>query len=298
MNDHNHNRSGKRNLLIATGLNLIISIAEIIGGVVSGSLALLSDAFHNLGDAFSTFIAWLASVIAERKSTVSKTFGYKRVEILAAVFNSMMLIGITIFLFIEAVERIRNPQEINSSPMLIVAVIGLIANIIAVIILHRDAGTSLNIKAAYLHLIGDSLSSLVVIIGGVLIYFFGLYWIDPVITFFIGVYILYEAVKILMEAIGILMQYTPSGLDIHKIKQLVEKDTRIRNIHHIHAWSLTDQSIYFEAHVDTLNDLPLSEVNTLREDLEQLLRSHFNVDHTTLQFEYKVAHDNMIENKD
>ena len=297
--NHSHEHEiNKKNLLYATLLNLIISIFEIIGGLISGSLSLLSDALHNLGDAFSTFIAYVASIIAGKKSTPERTFGYKRIEILAALLNSLLLIGITVFLFVEAIERLKDPQEIKARLMLIVAVIGLIANVIAVIILHKDSNHSLNVKAAYLHLIGDSLSSVVVIIGGILIYFFDIFWVDPVITFLIGLYLLKEAVKILNETIKILMQNTPGNLNIEEIKTLIERDNRIHNIHHIHAWNLTDQKIYFDAHIDTLNDLSLSEVNIVRKDIERKLKSEFNIHHITLQFEYRTCEDDMIKQKD
>lgn len=295
---HDHTASSRKNLLAATILNIFISVAELIGGIVSGSLALYSDALHNMGDAFSTFIAWIANIIAGKKSTTKRTFGFKRIEILAALLNSVLLIAITLYLFAEAVERLKNPQEINSGLMLVVAVIGLIANIVAVILLYKDAGHSLNVKAAYLHLIGDSLSSVVVIIGGILIYFFNIFWIDPIITFFIGIYIFYEAIKILNESVKILMQNTPPTLNIKKVKSVLEKDKRIRSIHHIHAWSLTDQKVYFEAHVDTLKDLNLSEVNSIRKDIEKLLKEEFDIDHTTLQFEFGECDDEMIKYRD
>lgn len=294
---HDHSISSRKNLLAATILNFIISIAELIGGVLSGSLALFSDALHNLGDAFSTFIAWIANIVAARESSPKRTFGYKRIEILAALLNSVILIGITLYLFVEAVDRLKNPQQINSRIMLIVAAIGLVANIIAVFILHKDARHSLNVKAAYLHLIGDSLSSVVVIIGGLLILFFDIYWIDPVITFFIGIYILYEAIRILNESVTILMQYTPSNLNIQEVKDVIETDTRIRNIHHIHAWSLTDQKTYFEAHVDISEDLKISEINHILKDIEKVLKERFDIDHTTLQFEFRACNDEMINNK-
>jgi cobalt-zinc-cadmium efflux system protein len=295
---HDHSASSRKNLLAATILNFIISIAEVIGGIISGSLALLSDAIHNLGDAFSTFIAWIANIIASRESTPKRTFGYKRIEILAALLNSVILIGITLFLFVEAAERLQNPREINSRVMLIVAAIGLVANIIAVFLLHKDARHSLNVKAAYVHLIGDSLSSVVVIIGGFLILFFDIFWVDPVITFFIGIYIFYEAVKILNESVKILMQNTPTYLNIQEVKDVIEKDYRVRNIHHIHAWSLTDQKTYFEAHVDILEDLKISEINIIRKDIEKLLKEKFDIDHTTLQFEFKACDDELIKYKD
>lgn len=295
--NHNHKGPNRKNLLIATLLNLVISVVELIGGTMSGSLALFSDALHNLGDAFSTFMAYVANVIAGKKSTPKRTFGYRRIEILAALLNSVLLIGITLFLFSEAIERLKNPQKINSILMLIVAAIGLIANLIAVILLHRDAGHNLNVKAAYLHLIGDSLSSVVVIAGGLFIYFFDVYWIDPVITFVIGVYIFYEALKILNEAIRILMQNVPANLNIQEVKTVVEKNPRVRNIHHIHAWSLTDQKIYFEAHVESLEDMNLSDAGGLRDDISKVLKEQFNIDHITLQIEYRVCGDEIINNE-
>lgn len=298
---HNHSHGheiNKKNLLVATLLNFLISIAEIIGGLISGSLSLLSDAFHNLGDAFSTLIAYIASMVSGKKSTPRRTYGYKRIEILAALLNSLLLIGITGYLFIEAYERFRDPQEINSKIMLIVAVIGLVANVLAVFLLRGDSSHNLNVRAAYLHLIGDSLSSVVVILGGILIFFFNIYWVDPFITVIIGIYILYEAGKILNETIKILMQNTPPELDIETVKNVLENDPRVNNVHHIHAWNLTDQKIYFDAHVDTLNDLSLSEVNLVRTDLEKILKHDFDVYHVTLQFEYRTCEDVMIKQKD
>lgn len=283
----NTDRRKRKNLLLATLLNLVISVAEMFGGILSGSLALFSDALHNLGDAFSTFIAWMAIRIAGKKSTPARTFGYRRIEILAALLNSVILIGITVYLFFEAVQRLRDPQSIKTGLMMTVAVIGLIANLVAVYILHKDSRSNLNVKAAYLHLIGDSLSSVVVILGAVLIHYFSIYWIDPLITLFIGAYILYEAVKILNETLKILMQNTPASLNLQEIKRSVEQDERIDTIHHIHAWSLTDSRIYFEAHVNLVNDIPISTVDTIRTDLEKVLKNDFDIYHTTLQFEYK-----------
>lgn len=296
--NHHYTGPNRKNLLIATLLNLVISVVEMIGGALSGSLALFSDALHNLGDAFSTFIAYIANIVAGKESTPRRTFGYKRIEILAALLNSLLLIGITVYLFAEAFERLKDPQEINSLLMLVVAFIGLIANVIAVILLHRDAGHNLNIKAAYLHLIGDSLSSVVVILGGLFIYFFDVYWIDPVITFLIGLYILYEALKVLNEAVKILMQNVPRELNIQEVKRVIEQHARVRNIHHIHAWNLTDQKIYFEAHIDSMEDLTLSEAAGIREDVEKVLKEQFGIDHVTLQIEYRSCNDDIIEKKD
>jgi cobalt-zinc-cadmium efflux system protein len=280
----------EKNLLIATLLNFVITIVEVAGGLISGSLALMSDALHNLSDTFATFIAYLATLIGRRDANAKKTFGYKRLEILAALFNAVILIVMSVFLLKEAYERWNDPRPINSMVMLVVAMIGLLANLYAVIILKKDAHKSLNVKAAYVHLIGDSLSSVVVIIGGVLIQIFQIYWIDPVITVLISLYIIREALVILKESVNILMQSAPDHLDLEHVKREVEKVSRVSNIHHIHAWMLTDNELHLEAHVELKSDLKLSEVSVTHEEIEQILKSNFGVQHVTLQFEYDTNH--------
>ena len=211
---HHHHPVNEKNLLTATLLNLVITVVEVAGGILSGSLALLSDALHNLSDTFATFIAYMATLIGKREANQKKTFGYKRVEILAALFNAVILIVISAFLMKEAWERWNDPQPINSMIMLLVAMIGLLANVYAVIILRKDAHKSINVRAAYVHLIGDSLSSVVVIIGGVLIQIYKVYWIDPVITVLISIYIIRSGFVILKQSVNILMQSTPDKLDL------------------------------------------------------------------------------------
>jgi len=289
---HSHLHSDKKvntgNLLWVTLLNVIITIAELIGGLLSNSLALLSDALHNLGDAFATFIAWIASRLSTRESSEKATFGLKRIEILAALLNAVTLIVLSIYLFREAWFRLQNPEPVNSLIMLVVAAIGLLANIYAVVLLKKDSAKSLNVKAAYIHLIGDSLSSVVVIIGGLLMLYFQIYWVDPIITFLIGLYILKETYQILKETVNILMQHTPDNLNLQEIKKEIERIKEVKNIHHIHAWNLTDQLIHFEAHIEIADDLRLSQLEIVRTEIETTLRNSFNIDHITLQFEYQT----------
>lgn len=280
----------EKNLLAATLLNLVISVIEFAGGILSGSLALFSDAIHNLSDTFATFIAYMAILIGRRGANPRKTYGYKRTEILAALFNAVILIVMCLFLLLEAYERWSNPRPINSMIMLVVAMIGLLANLFAVIILKKDVHKSLNIKAAYVHLIGDSLSSLVVIVGGILIQVYKFYWIDPLITLLISLYIIREAFIILKESVNILMQATPDNLDLSKIKKRVEQHPDVSNIHHLHAWMLTDHNIHLEAHVEIGRDLKLSQLKKTQTSIEKTLISDFNINHITLQFEYKTGH--------
>ena len=174
--------------------------------------------------------------------------------------------------------------------MLVVAMIGLLANVYALVILKRDASKSINVKAAYMHLIGDSLSSVVVIIGGLLIALFDIYWIDPLITLIISLYIIRSGYLILKESVNILMQAAPDHLDLSAIKTQVELIPEVLNIHHMHAWMLTDREIHLEAHVELNSDLALSQVKIIQHDIECLLKLSFNVHHVTLQFEYLTNH--------
>jgi cobalt-zinc-cadmium efflux system protein len=288
---HHHRAVNEKNLLGATLLNLVITIVEIAGGLLSGSLALLSDALHNLSDTFATFIAYLATIIGKREANQKKTFGYKRLEILAALTNAVILIVISVFLMKEAWHRMQNPAPINSMIMLMVGMIGLLANVYAVIILRKDARKSINVKAAYVHLIGDSLSSVMVIVGSVLIRVFKIDWIDPVITVIISIYIIRSGFLILQQAVNILMQSAPDRLDLSAIKKELEQQTEVLNIHHLHAWMLTDQEIHMEAHIELKSDLKLSQVKLIREAIEKLLKNGFGIRHITLQFEFRTGHD-------
>ncbi len=279
-----------KNLLAATMLNLLISLVEIGGSVLSGSIALLSDALHNLSDTFATFIAYMATLIGRRDANSKKTFGYKRIEILAALLNAVILLVMSVFLIREAYRRLNDPQPVNSMVMIVVALIGLLANLYAVMILKRDIHKSINVKAAYVHLLGDLFSSVVVVVGGLLIQLRRITWVDPVITVIISLYIIREAFVILREAVNILMQSAPDHLDLEKIRKRVEQESGVRNIHHLHTWMLTDQQIHLEAHVELADDLKLSQVKITRQNIEYMLKRDFHISHVTLQFEFDPDH--------
>jgi cobalt-zinc-cadmium efflux system protein len=287
---HNHQPVNERNLLAATMLNLVITVVEIAGSVLSGSIALLSDALHNLSDTFATFIAYMATLIGRRDANPKKTFGYKRIEILAALFNAVILVVMSVFLIKEAYERLNDPRPVNSMIMIVVAMIGLLANLFAVVILKKDAHKSINVRAAYVHLIGDALSSVMVLVGGILIQFWEIYWVDPVITVLISVYIIREGFVILKESVNILMQSTPDHLDLEKVRKRVEEDPEINNIHHLHAWMLTDQQVHLEAHIELANDVKISQVKGTQQKIEKILNNEFQVGHVTLQFEFDPGH--------
>lgn len=295
MHRHNHthaeNVRGKK-LLWVTLLNFSISLVQVAGGIISNSLSLISDAIHNLGDTSAIFIAFLAGKHADKKPDARKTFGYKRTEILAALFNAVVLIAICIFLFVEAYERFRNPQAIKGGIMLSVAVFGLIANLISVLVLQKEKSYNLNIRAAYLHLLGDTLSSVAVIAGGIAILVWQIYWLDPLVTVAVGVYIIYHTWDVVRQTVDILMQATPRHIDIQEIKQSVEALPQVENIHHLHIWQMDDEHIHLEAHLNISQDLSLSKAQTVRHDVETLLKDKFGISHITLQIEYKGCKDN------
>lgn len=304
---HNHHRHSHthtegentgKNLLFSALLNLVVTVAEVLGGLFSNSLALLSDALHNLGDTSAIFIAFLANLISKKEGTSKKTFGFKRIEILAALFNAIVLVVIIIYLFIEAWHRLRNPMPIKGLVMLIVAVVGLLANLFSVLLLKKHAKQSINIRAAYLHLIGDTISSFVVIFTAILIYFFNIFWIDPLVTFLLGIYLLWETYRILKVALDILMQATPPGLDLNLVKESLETIPAIDNIHHVHAWNLSDQDIHFECHVDLKSDIRISETEIIRDAINKMLKEKFRITHVTIQYEYNCCSDkNMIHTR-
>ncbi len=292
---HSHRKShhqpvNERNLLAATMLNLVITVVEIAGSILSGSIALLSDALHNLSDTFATFIAYMATLIGRRDANPKKTFGYKRIEILAALFNAVILVVMSVFLIKEAYERLNDPRPVNSMIMIVVAMIGLLANLYAVVILKKDVHKSINVRAAYVHLIGDALSSVMVLVGGILIQFWEIYWVDPIITVLISVYIIREGFVILKESVNILMQSTPDHLDLEKVRKRVEEDPEINNIHHLHAWMLTDHNVHLEAHIELANDVKISQIKGTQQKIENILKNEFQVGHVTLQFEFDPGH--------
>ncbi|QGY48248.1 cation diffusion facilitator family transporter [Maribellus comscasis] len=282
---------GKK-LLWVTLLNISITIVQIIGGLISNSLSLLSDALHNLGDSSAIFIAFVAGKISRKKPDASNTFGYKRIEILAALFNAIVLIAICVFLFYEAYERFISPQPIKGKLMLVIAIFGLLANLISVVILHKDKSHSLNVRAAYLHLLGDTLSSVAVIAGGLAIWTWKVYWIDPLITVLVGIYIIWHTWGIVKETVDILMQAVPHDIDIEKVKAEVEKINEVDNIHHMHVWKLDDSQTHLEAHLNLINNIDMIKMMEVKGETEHLLREKFGIRHITLQVGYNCCKGN------
>jgi len=287
--NHSHNHtynfeSARGRLFFTIVLNFIITIAQIIGGIISGSLALISDALHNFSDAISIIVSYIALKLRSKQNSYKHTFGLKRAEILAALLNSSTMIVICFYLFYEAGHRLFNPRSIDAGIMSVVASIGLLANLVGMLLLKRFSKSSMNIRSAYLHLMGDTISSVAVIVGGVAIALWNVNWIDPLLTVIIGVYIIKESYSILMESIHVLMEGAPLHISIEEIKEKVETFVEVEDIHHIHLWMVGDGDVHLEAHVN-INDMKISESDLLRKKIESLLHNEFGIEHVTLQFE-------------
>ena len=280
-----------KNLLLTMVLKIVLTIAEALGGWLSGSLSLLSDALHNLSDVLSIVISWFAVKMAKKEHDKKNTFGYRRATIIAAVINATLLIIMSLFLFREAYFKFIQPEKINALLVIVIAAIGIVLNAVAVYLLHKSSGDDLNMRAVYLHFLSDALSSVGVMVGGLVIYFFDAYWMDPLLTVLIGLYILKESYEILKESANILMQGTPKTVDIDEIAEELEKMDAIKNIHHVHIWALDEHTLFFEAHVNLQNDILVSELSDVYAKLEQVLKGRFGVTHLTIQFEYNCCED-------
>ncbi len=286
MSEHHHHDVSGKNLFITIVLNVIITLSQIVGGIFSGSLALLSDAMHNFSDVLALVIAYVANRLAARPNNTSKTFGYKRAEILAALFNASVLIGIAIFLIIEAFHKFYHPEPINSIWVISLGTLSIVLNAASVLLVKDDAHDNMNIKAAYLHLLTDVMTSVAVVGGGILMYYFGIFWIDPLISTLIALYLIWASFGLVKESSAILMQFTPEGIDVEEIVKAIEEENAIQNVHHIHIWKLNDHQINLEAHLDFNENITLLESNRVIETLEKKLHDTFDVEHTTFQCEY------------
>lgn len=269
--------------LEATVLNLVITAVEFGGGLLSGSLALLSDAIHNLGDSASIIMAYVASRISQRNSNQSKTYGYRRAEILSSYFNAIFLLVMSALLIWEAIRRFAHPHPVNGGLMLVVAVVGLLANGFSAWLLHSGSHNNLNLKATYLHILSDAFASGGVILGALIIKIFHVVWADPLMTIVVSVYIAYKTIPIIIEATNILMEAGPR-LDYRAVKATVLSVPGVVNIHHVHTWMIDEHRIMLTAHI-ALEDQELSEVEPIYQKIRKLLKDKYNIEHATLQAE-------------
>ena len=284
---HHHPTITGKNLLISIILNVVITIAQLIGGFISGSLALISDAVHNFSDVISLILSYVANLLAtKKKRTKTSTFGYKRAEIIAAFINATTLIIVGLFLGYEAIVRFNSPTEIQSNLVIWLALLGILANGFSVLLLKKDADHNLNMKSAYLHLLVDMLTSVAVFIGGLLMKYYQIYWIDALLTLLISIYLIYISYAILLKSIRILMLFAPEHIKIDDVANEVLKVKGIKNIHHVHIWQLNDEGSHLEAHIEFTEDIKLSEFDIICEKIEKNLLEKFDINHCNFQPEF------------
>jgi cobalt-zinc-cadmium efflux system protein len=283
---HHHPDLKGRNLLISIFLNIIITVAQVIGGLISGSLSLLSDALHNFSDVLSLIVSYIAAKYSKKQASTNKTFGYKRAEIIAAFVNAASLIIVAIILIKEAVERFLNPQSIASDIVIWLSFLGIAANGFSVLLLKKDAKSNMNMKSAYLHLLTDMLASVAVLIGGLLMKFYQWYWVDAFLTLAIALYLIYMGFDLLKDSTRVLMLFTPNTIQVTKIVEALHKIDKIKNVHHVHIWQLNENEVHLEAHIDFYEDIKLSEFDFILEQIEEEVFHNYGINHVNIQPEF------------
>ncbi|SRX72560.1 cation diffusion facilitator family transporter [Aequorivita antarctica] len=288
---HSHNHSHPdlkgRKLLLSILLNIVITVAQVIGGLISGSLSLLSDALHNFSDVLSLSVSYVADRYSKKDASVEKTFGYKRAEIIAAFVNSATLIIVAIYLIYEAILRFENQQHIESGLVIWLALLGIVVNGFSVILLYKDSKSNMNMRSAYLHLLTDMAASVAVLIGGLLMKYFEWFWVDSILTFIIAIYLIVMGYSLLKSSYKVLMLFTPDDLNLELINEAICKIPEIKNAHHMHIWQLNEHETHLEAHIDFHEDVTLSQFDAVLTKVEELLYHDFGINHVTIQPEHQ-----------
>ena len=283
---HDHKDLQGQKLLISILLNILITVAQVIGGLVSGSLSLLSDALHNFSDVISLIVSYVATKLTKQKASINRTFGYKRAEILAAFINASTLVIVAVLLIIEAVKRFKNPQEIESNLVIWLSLIAIIGNGLSVLLLRKDSKNNINMRSAYLHLLTDMLASVAVLIGGLLMKYYQLFWVDSLLTLLIALYLIWVGYDLLKTSTKMLMLFTPDDINIKDVVRAVNKLPKVSKLHHVHIWNLSDDELHLEAHLDLEEDISTSAFNDLLLEIENVLHEEFNINHVTIQPEF------------
>lgn len=276
-----------RNLLISIGINLVITATQVVGGFISGSLSLLSDALHNFSDVISLVVSYVANRLVKQDASINRTFGYKRAEIIAAFVNAATLIIVAVLLIFEAIERFQDPQSIDSGLVIWLAVLAIFGNGFSVILLYRNSKLNMNLRSAYVHLLTDMLASVAVLAGGLLMKFFKLFWVDSILTLAIAAYLIVMGWDLLKNSTKVLMLFTPSELPLEAIVKKICEIPEIANVHHVHVWQLNEDETHLEAHIDFNKDILLSQFDEILGKIEELVYHEFGINHVNIQPEFE-----------
>lgn len=282
---HDHSHAVSRKLTIATGANLLVVIAELIAGYMAGSLALIGDALHNLTDSLALVIALVAVRLERRAPTTEKSFGYRRAGVLAAFINSGILMTFTLLLFKEAVERLREPHAVQPTLMLVIAGAALLVNTATAISIRHDSRGDVNLRGAFVHMVGDAVSSAGIIVAALIIRLTGAPQWDAIISMFIGVLILWSSYGVLKESVNLLLEGTPTGIDPEAVTHSLGEIEGIHGVHHLHIWALGPSSPALSAHL-MVGDVPVKTTGPLLDQVTAMLRREYRIAHCTIQFEF------------
>lgn len=280
-------------LLIALGITSLVMIAEFVGGLLANSLALLSDAAHMLADVLALLLSIIAFRFSSKPPTNKTTFGFYRLEIFAAQINGGILVFLSLFIFYEAYQRLLQPEPVKSLLMMIVAGVGLLANAASALVLHKSSRKNLNVKAAFLHIIGDLLSSVGVIAGGIIIYFTRWFVVDPILSVMIGLIILKGAYTVVKETVTVLLEAVPKHIKLEKLIREVEALEGVESFHDVHVWTITSGLYALSGHVQ-IQDQRISESTQIMEGVKKYIAQRYHIDHTTLQFECESCEPDLV----
>lgn len=284
---HHHKDMKDRNLFISILLNIVITAAQVVGGLISGSLSLLSDALHNFSDVLSLIISFVASKLSKTKASMHRTFGYKRAEILAAFINASTLVIVAVLLIIEACKRFRQPQEIESGLVIWLALLAILANGFSVLLLKKDSEKNMNMRSAYLHLLTDMMASVAVLVGGLLMKFFEWFWVDSLLTFLIALYLIWVGYDLLKKSSRMLMLFTPDHIDVKEVVRAIHQIEKVNRLHHVHIWGLNDDEMHLEAHLDLTENMTISDFDAILRQIEKVLHDEFSINHVNIQPEFE-----------
>jgi cobalt-zinc-cadmium efflux system protein len=285
------NANGIRRLILALFVNLVLTVVQVIGGIISGSLALVADALHNFSDAAALLITLIARKWSEKPADENRTFGYKRAELIGAMINLTTLILIGVYLLFEAIMRVFEPEPIAGWIVVIIACVALVVDVITALLTYAMSKDSLNIRAAFLHNVADALSSVAVIIAGTLIIFYEWYIVDTICTFLIAGYVLFHGYIEIQSVIRILMQSVPADIDINEVTKRLEKIENIKEVHHLHVWELNEHERSLEAHV-VITESGHQDAEIIKGQIKDILNESFHISHSTIEFEYESQSEN------
>ena len=290
--DHSHHHhhhidpdAGDAKVAWAIAVNMILTLAQVIGGILSGSLALIADALHNFSDAISLIIAFVARKIARRPADTDMSFGYGRAEVVAALINYTTLVVIALYLGYEGVMRALDPQPIAGWMVVSIATIALVIDLVTAALTYRLSKESMNIRAAFLHNLADALGSVAVIVAGFAVIVLGWDWVDPVVTLMIAGYILWHVYAEIGGVIRVLMLGSPPGMQTEEVIEAILKTSGVKDIHHLHLWQMEESETALQAHV-LIAESDLLKQTRIKRDIKQTLLDRFGISHTTLEFEY------------